>query len=112
MYIWCLWRIPSTAQNAVNIKKPQRNGKVNVCMWVMGGTVFDFAHYLWLVRLAMSLTVCAVSEAKSSAPATGLVTVPTRPLPRPEKNPLTPPSVFTPSTVDVITLVKPPIIPA
>lgn len=59
----------------------------------------------------MSRTVCAVSEAKSRAPATGLVTVPTRPLPRPEKKPLTPPSVFTPSTVEVMMLVMPPMIP-
>lgn len=59
----------------------------------------------------MSRTVCAVSEAKSRAPATGLVTVPTRPLPRPEKKPPTPPSVFTPSTVDVMMLVIPPMIP-
>lgn len=86
------------------------NGDVGMC--VMTYNVADFGLHLWLLRLAMSLTVCAVSEAKSSAPATGLVTVPTMPLPRPEKKPLTPPSVFTPSTVDVITLVKPPIIPA
>ena len=64
-----------------------------------------------MLRLAMSRTVWAVSEAKSSAPATGLVTVPTRPFPRPEKKPLTPPSVFTPSTVDVMMLVIPPMMP-
>lgn len=67
--------------------------------------------HLWLLRLAMSRTVCAVSEAKSRAPATGLVTVPTRPLPKPEKKPLTPPSVFIPSTVEVMMLVMPPMIP-
>lgn len=67
--------------------------------------------HLWLLRLAMSRTVWAVSEAKSNAPATGLVTVPTRPLPSPEKKPLTPPSVFTPSTVEVMMLVIPPMIP-
>lgn len=72
--------------------------------------VIDWTH-LWLLRLAMSRTVCAVSEAKSRAPATGLVTVPTRPLPSPEKKPLTPPSVFTPSTVEVMMLVMPPMIP-
>lgn len=72
--------------------------------------VTDLTH-LWLLRLAMSRTVCAVSEAKSRAPATGLVTVPTRPLPNPEKKPLTPPSVFTPSTVEVMMLVMPPMIP-
>lgn len=66
---------------------------------------------LWLLRLAMSRTVCAVSEAKSRAPATGLVTVPTSPLPRPEKKPLTPPSVLIPSTVEVMILVMPPMIP-
>lgn len=59
----------------------------------------------------MSRTVWAVSEAKSRAPATGLVTVPTKPFPRPEKKPLTPPSVFTPSTVEVMTLVRPPRMP-
>lgn len=59
----------------------------------------------------MSRTVCAVSEAKSKAPATGLVTVPTSPLPRPEKKPLTPPSVLIPSTVEVMILVMPPMIP-
>lgn len=59
----------------------------------------------------MSRTVWAVSDAKSRAPATGLVTVPTRPLPSPEKKPLTPPSVFTPSTVEVMMLVIPPMIP-
>lgn len=67
--------------------------------------------HLWVLRLAMSRTVWAVSEAKSRAPATGLVTVPTRPLPRPEMKPLTPPSVFTPSTVEVMMLVMPPMIP-
>ncbi|KAG7226980.1 hypothetical protein INR49_022326 [Caranx melampygus] len=75
-----------------------------------GLPVADLTH-LWLLRLAMSRTVCAVSEAKSRAPATGLVTVPTRPLPNPEKKPLTPPSVFTPSTVEVMMLVIPPMIP-
>lgn len=63
------------------------------------------------LRVAVSLTACAVSDAKSSAPATGLVTVPTSPFPRPDMKPLTPPSVFTPSTVDVMTLVNPPMIP-
>lgn len=64
------------------------------------------------LRVAVSLTACAVSDAKSRAPATGLVTVPTRPFPRPDMKPLTPPSVFTPSTVEVITLVNPPMIPS
>jgi len=63
------------------------------------------------LRVAVSLTACAVSDAKSRAPATGLVTVPTRPFPRPDMKPLTPPSVFTPSTVEVMTLVSPPMIP-
>lgn len=63
------------------------------------------------LRVAVSLTACAVSDAKSRAPATGLVTVPTSPFPRPDMKPLTPPSVFTPSTVEVMTLVNPPMIP-
>ena len=64
------------------------------------------------LRVAVSLTAWAVSDAKSRAPATGLVTVPTSPFPRPDMKPLTPPSVFTPSTVEVITLVSPPMIPS
>ena len=64
------------------------------------------------LSVAVSLTAWAVSDAKSRAPATGLVTVPTSPFPRPDMKPLTPPSVFTPSTVEVITLVNPPMIPS
>lgn len=64
------------------------------------------------LSVAVSLTAWAVSDAKSRAPATGLVTVPTSPFPRPDMKPLTPPSVFTPSTVEVITLVSPPMIPS